>query len=116
MENSTLSLNLIKNSYDSCESKKMINKLFDDKIKFIKMQVLSLEDRFGINSPFLENRLKELNQSKEELSNFFTNIDSDAIDSNDIEIKINCAIHLEIVPKSNPKKELNQLKGESTWT
>lgn len=116
MENSTLSLNLIKNSYDAYESKKMLCKLIDDKVKFIKMQILSIQERFGTDSPFLQNRLKELYQSKEELMNFFKSIDSGEIDANDIEIKIDCPIHLEIVQKSTAKKGSKRLKGESSFS
>jgi hypothetical protein len=116
MKNSTVSLDLIKNSYDAYESQKMITKLFDDKIKFVKLQIFSLEDRYGIGSPFLENRLAELNQSKQDLTSFFEDLEASGMESDEFEIKINCPIQIEVVKKSSVKKQSNRLKVESSWT
>ena len=109
MENKKLTLNLIRNTYESDEAKTIINQLLSDKICFIQRQIFSLEERLGIDSPFLKNRLKELNESKEQLEEFLNNTSSD-----EMQVKIDCPINIELVNSSFNSNE-SSLKEEKSW-
>jgi hypothetical protein len=98
MENQYLSLQLLRNIYKVNEGESIVNQLIADKINFLKKQIFKLEERQGIQSPFLENRLEELNQNIVQLRDFINGID----DKNQ-EMLINCSIKIHLVPAKNAK-------------
>ena len=96
MENQYLSLQLIKNSYELNEGESIVNQLIADKVNFLKKRIFQLEERYGIESPYLESRLEELNQHKAELGAFLSSFD----DENQ-EMLISCSIDIQLVPAKN---------------
>ncbi len=110
MEKNKLSLQLIKNSYDAEDAKELVMQLLCDKSTFIKRKIFSLDERYGIHSPFFENRLTELTECKKDLKLFFENMNSD-----DFEFRINCPIEIEVV-KKNSVDQQKATKEENSWT
>jgi len=70
MKNEYLSLQLIRNTCNISEGKTIIEQLLADKINFLKKQIFKLEERFGTDSPFLENRVIELRKCQEDFRFF----------------------------------------------
>jgi len=110
MEKAKLSLHLIRNTYEVDDAKEVITQLLSDKINFIRRQIFSLDERYGINSSYLENRLKELNQSKEDIVTFFKSINSE-----ELEVKIDCPVNIELVEKTQNTSAATD-KKETAWT
>ena len=110
MEKAKLSLHLIRNTYEVDDAKEVITQLLSDKINFIRRQIFSLDERYGINSSYLENRLKELNQSKEDIVTFFNSINSE-----EFEVKIDCPVSIELVEKTQNTSAATD-KKETAWT
>ena len=77
MENQYLSLQLIRNTYEVNEGESIVNQLIADKVNFLKKQIFKLEERQGIQSPFLESRLEELNQNIAQLGAFMRGVDNE---------------------------------------
>ncbi len=59
----------------------------------LKKQIFKLEERFGTDSPFLQNRVIELKKCQEDLD-FFLN----QVDDEEQELLINCKIDVQLVP------------------
>jgi hypothetical protein len=110
MENQYLSLQLLRNIYEVNEGESIVNQLIADKINFLKKQIFKLEERQGIQSPFLENRLEELNQNIVQLGAFMRSVD----DENQ-EMLINCSIDIQLVPAKNAEN-VNRKSDKQTWT
>jgi len=110
MENQYLSLQLIRNTYELNEGESILNQLIADKVNFLKKQIFKLEERQGIQSPFLESRIEELRQNKAQLEAFLRNSD----DENQ-EMLINCSIDIQLVPAKNTEK-VNQQSDKQAWT
>lgn len=110
MENEFLSLQLIKNKYDVSEGKTIISQLLADKINFLKKQIFKLEERYGIDSPFLENRVAELQQCQDDLDTFLRSVDEE-----DTEVLINCSIDIQLVPRRTTDKVSQNSRAQS-WT
>jgi hypothetical protein len=110
MENQYLSLQLIRNTYEVNEGESIVNQLIADKINFLKKQIFKLEERQGIQSPFLESRLDELNKNKAQLGAFMRSVDDE-----DQEMLINCSIDIQLVPAKNTEK-INQQTDKQAWT
>lgn len=110
MNNDYLSLQLIRNTYDVAEGKTIIEQLLADKINFLKKQIFKLEERFGTDSPFMQNRVEELRKCQEDLDFFLNHVDDE-----EQEMLINCKIDVQLVPK---KSKENPVKKEQTqqWT
>ena len=110
MKNEYLSLQLIRNTYNISEGKTIIEQLLADKINFLKKQIFKLEERFGTDSPFLENRVIELRKCQEDLD-FFLN----QTDDEEQEMLINCKIDVQLVPTKSSNKTVKQ-EQEGQWT
>lgn len=57
-------INLVEGTYTPSEAADILFSLLGDKIKFHKIQILSLQERFGIESENSEQRIKELKAAK----------------------------------------------------
>ena len=51
---------LIDNTYSAEEARQVLLCLINDKIKFLDMQILSLQERFGRDTTHMEERVSEL--------------------------------------------------------
>ena len=110
MENEYLSIQLIRNTYKIAEGKTIIEQLLADKINFLKKQIFTLEERFGVDSPFMQNRVVELRKCQEDLD-FFLN----HVDHQDQEMLVNCKIDIQLVPTKNAEKVSEQAENKQ-WT
>lgn len=90
------SFQLIQNTYDVEETQNLLNELIDKKIASIEKQIESLNDRFVVSSPFLEDRLNHLLQAKDDLESFFRSVHSDEYD-----VMIDCPINIELSEMSD---------------
>lgn len=93
------SFQLIDNTYDVEDTEKLISKLIKEKIDVIGSQIESLENRFALNSPFLEARLNHLVNAKNELKTFL-----DKVNSEEYELKVDCPINLELIKLNEPTR------------
>ncbi|WP_372945685.1 hypothetical protein [Muriicola sp.] len=57
-------IKLVEGTYTPMEAADILFALIGDKIKFHNMQILSLQERFGIDSVHSEQRIKELKEAK----------------------------------------------------
>ncbi len=57
-------IKLVEGNYTPAEAADILFSLIGDKIKFHNMQMLSLQERFGIDSVHSEQRIKELKEAK----------------------------------------------------
>ncbi|MBT8285472.1 MAG: hypothetical protein HKO75_08855 [Flavobacteriaceae bacterium] len=57
-------LKLVEGTYTPSEAADILFSLIGDKIKFHNLQILSLQERFGIESTHSEQRIKELKAAK----------------------------------------------------
>jgi hypothetical protein len=110
MENQYLSMQLIRNTYEIAEGKTIIEQLLVDKINFLKKQIFTLEERFGLDSPFMQNRVVELKKCQEDLV-FFLN----HVDDQEQEMLINCKIDIQLVPTKSAEKLSEQAENKQ-WT
>ncbi|MDP5172392.1 MAG: hypothetical protein NWR72_19260 [Bacteroidia bacterium] len=51
---------LIDNTYSAEEARRVLLSLINDKIKFLDMQILSMQERFGSDTKHMEERVSEL--------------------------------------------------------
>ena len=110
MENDYLSMHLIRNTYEITEGKTIIQQLLADKINFLKKQIFKLEERFGVDSPFLKNRVIELKKCQEDLDFFLNHVDDE-----EQEMLINCKIDVQLVPTKSAEKVSEEVKSQQ-WT
>jgi hypothetical protein len=59
-----VTLKLVEGTYTPAEAADILFSLIGDKIKFHNLQILSLQERFGIESTHSEQRIKELKAAK----------------------------------------------------
>ncbi len=57
-------IKLVEGTYTPAEAADILFSLIGDKIKFHNLQILSLQERFGIDSVHSEHRIKELKEAK----------------------------------------------------
>jgi len=57
-------IKLVEGTYTPAEAADILFSLIGDKIKFHNLQILSLQERFGIDSSHSEQRIKELKKVK----------------------------------------------------
>jgi hypothetical protein len=57
-------IKLVEGTYTPAEAADILFSLIGDKIKFHNLQILSLQERFGIDSSHSEQRIKELKKAK----------------------------------------------------
>lgn len=57
-------IKLVEGTYTPAEAADILFSLIGDKIKFHNLQILSLQERFGIDSVHSEQRIKELKEAK----------------------------------------------------
>jgi|GEM_PF-3140364 len=110
MGNEYLSMQLIRSTYDIAEGKTIIEQLLADKINFLKKQIFKLEERFGVDSPFMQNRVQELKKCQEDLDFFLKQVDDE-----EQEMLINCKIDIQLVPTKKSEKVIEQ-KQNQKWT
>jgi hypothetical protein len=60
-------IKLVEGTYTPAEAADILFSLIGDKIKFHNLQMLSLQERFGIDSVHSEQRIKELKAAKSEV-------------------------------------------------
>lgn len=110
MENEYLALQLIRNTYNIAEGKSIVEQLLTDKINFLKKTIFKLEERYGVDSPFLQNRVIELRKNQEELDFFLNHVDEE-----DQEMLINCKIDIQLVPIKTADKVIKNSTSQQ-WT
>ncbi|WP_340077380.1 hypothetical protein [Leptobacterium sp. I13] len=84
-------LKLINSTYSINDAREVLFSLISDKIKFLNLQILSANERYGNDSIHLENRVKQLQTDKETLIAALNQLDSEthriAIDC-DVTVKV----------------------------
>lgn len=91
--NTKLNTYLINNTFEVDEAKELVIQLLSEKVAFVKDRIYALEEKFGITSPNLNQRLVELNKAIEEVNEFMEQIDEEAMD-----VRVQCPINIELVP------------------
>ena len=110
MKNEHLSMQLIRNTYDVAEGKTIVEQLLADKINFLKKQIFKLGERFGVESPLMQNRVQELRKCQNNLELFISQVDTKKQ-----EMLINCTIEIKLVQTKNSDK-VTQQKQNQEWT
>ena len=82
---------LIDNTYGRDEARDLLLALINDKIRFLKQRIFSLEERIGCNTDNLEKRVHELKQEKYRLVQEF-----EKLEKLDCSVEIDCHVHLKI--------------------
>ena len=83
---------LVKGQFSAQETKQILFTLINDKIKFHQLDLFSKSERNTGNKIYSENRIKELNECKQELDSFL-----ELAKEKNLEIKINGDITLNLV-------------------
>lgn len=72
MKNATHQFALIDSTYSAYDAREVITSLINDKIRFLNIQILSLQERYGQNTEHLENRVRELEVNRREMIDLLT--------------------------------------------
>lgn len=72
MKNTTHQFALIDSTYSAYDAREVITSLINDKIRFLNVQILSLQERYGQNTEHLENRVRELEANRREMIDLLT--------------------------------------------
>ena len=72
MKNTTHQFALIDSTYSAYDAREVITSLINDKIRFLNVQILSLQERYGQNTEHLENRVRELEVNRREMIDLLT--------------------------------------------
>jgi hypothetical protein len=72
MKNTTHQFALIDSTYSAYDAREVITSLINDKIRFLNIQILSLQERYGQNTEHLENRVRELEVNRREMIDLLT--------------------------------------------
>ena len=72
MKNTTHQFALIDSTYSAYDAREVITSLINDKIWFLNIQILSLQERYGQNTEHLENRVRELEVNRREMIDLLT--------------------------------------------
>ncbi|MFT6210356.1 MAG: hypothetical protein ACJATE_000972 [Bacteroidia bacterium] len=89
MKDQHFQFSLIDNTYAAENAREVITSLINDKIKFLNIQMLSNQERFGSDVSHLQKRVKELEADRKRMIALF--VDCAA---NDKEIEISCEVKL----------------------
>jgi hypothetical protein len=87
-------IKLIDNTYSKSEAKDLLSALINDKIRFLKQKVFSIQERLGGDTSHHEKRIAELQQEKAELVKRFRKLEN-----MDFDIEIDCYAFLKIKEK-----------------
>lgn len=82
---------LIDNTYSPTAAKEVIASLIQDKIRFLNVQLLSNQERYGSDISFAAKRVEQLQTELERVLNTF-----DEAISEDSEVQITCPINVTI--------------------
>lgn len=85
-------LQLVENTYNAEDAKEVLFSLINDKLKFLKLQMLSKTERFGSCPENLEHRLEGLKAEKEKLQDLFKQYDG----QDDIRFDVDCLINIKV--------------------
>ena len=86
------SIKLIDTTYSAKQAREVIMTLLNDKIRFLGVQILSVEELFGDNTEHLRQRIKELENEKLELVGQL-----DSLQDEDTSLEVDCRIDLKVV-------------------
>lgn len=89
MKNQEHQFALIDNTYKAENAREVITSLINDKIKFLNIQMLSNQERFGSDVSHIQQRVKELEADRNRMIALF--VDCAA---NDQDIDISCEVKL----------------------
>jgi hypothetical protein len=84
-------IKLIDNTYSMEDARELLLALINDKIKFLNLKTLSLQERFGADTSKYEQRIAELREEKNQLLIKLKNIEK----SHDL-VEVDCHVHLKI--------------------
>lgn len=93
MNTQSTQFTLINSTYSASNAKEVLTSLINDKIRFLNIQILSAQERFGENAAHLETRVKELVADRNRLIELLdrsaeTNAEIEIVGSIDITIKV----------------------------
>ena len=89
MEN--FQLKLIDNTYSNSEAFELLTALINDKIRFLKQKVFSIQERSADDTSHLEKRIAELQEDKEKLIQKFQELEG-----KEFNVDIDCKALLKI--------------------
>jgi len=82
---------LIDNTYSGSEAKELLTALINDKIRFLKRKIFSIQERTGENPTHLQKRISELQVERDRLINKF-----EELGEKDYKVEIDCHAFLKI--------------------
>lgn len=89
------SIKLIDSTYPAKQAREVIMTLLNDKIRFLGVQILSIEERFGDNTEHMRQRIKELEHEKRELLRQL-----ESLEDENTPLEIDCQIDLKVVAEA----------------
>ena len=92
------SIKLIDSTYPAKQAKEVIMTLLNDKIRFIGVQILSVEERFGDNTEHLRQRIKELEGEKRELQRQL-----ESLENKNTPLEIDCRININVLAEAGTR-------------
>jgi hypothetical protein len=84
-------IKLIDNTYSKSEAKDLLSALINDKIRFLKQKVFSIQERTGGDTSYYEKRIAELQDEKVQLVKKFKEMEHE-----DFSVEIDCHAYLKI--------------------
>lgn len=83
---------LVDSTYPADKAREVIISLLNDKIRFINLQIFSLEERHNLDSEHLKERLRELAEERDQVAEILK-----AHSGKNTPVKINCDIQIEVL-------------------
>ena len=84
-------IKLIDNTYSKNEAKDLLSALINDKIRFLKQKIFSIQERTGGDTSYHEKRIAELQHEKAQLVKKFK-----ALENVEFNVEIDCHAYLKI--------------------
>ena len=81
---------LIDSTYPEAKAREVILSLLNDKIRFINLQILSLEERENLDTAHLRNRLDELKAERDNICQMLNSTSSEPV-------QVDCSIQFEVL-------------------
>lgn len=91
MNQSKHQFTLINSTYRAEEAREVLTSLINDKIQFLNIQAHSLNERYGLSTVHLENRIKELEQERKRIIDMLR-----SVDNKDAMIEISSQVNLTV--------------------
>ena len=89
------SIKLIQSTYPASQAQEVIMTLLNDKIRFLGVQILSMEERTGDDTKHMRKRIKELENEKRVLQKQMKELRD-----NNTQLEINCHIDLKVLAEA----------------